>query len=190
GVARVYLAEGRITEDAPEALNRALAQGAPKWSFLWFSGLVQKQLGEIDLAINSFQQIVDGGFADAKGRNFHFANDYRLLRELADTIYLKALRLRRETQKPQKLLLLEKSRELFERTLALDPENADAHYGIRRVFEQLGETQLAEKHDGLHAKYKMDDNARDSAIAAARRKYPHANRAAERVVIYELNRDE
>jgi hypothetical protein len=189
-LARVYIAEGRITEEAPAALRRARDQGAPEWSILWFSGLVNKQLGEIDAAIGNFQQIVDGGFAAAKGRGFNFANDYRLLRELADTIYIKALRMRGEAQRESRFALLAKSRDLFQQTLQLDPENADAHYGIRRVYDTLGETELATKHNDLHAKYKVDDNARDAAIAAARKKYPHANRAAERVVIYDLHRSE
>jgi hypothetical protein len=46
----------------------------------------------------------------------------------------------------------------------------------------------ADEHGRLHAKYKPDDNARDRAIAAARRKYPAANHAAEAVVIYDLQR--
>ncbi len=92
-LARVYLAEGRVTTEAPAALKRAreVGGGAPEWSILWFSGLVNKQLGEIEAAAGNFQQIVDGGFAQAAGRNFNFANDYRLLNELADTLYLMGL---------------------------------------------------------------------------------------------------
>jgi hypothetical protein len=40
----------------------------------------------------------------------------------------------------------------------------------------------------LHTKYKIDDNARDHAITAARLKSPAANHAAEAVVIYDLQR--
>jgi hypothetical protein len=57
-----------------------------------------------------------------------------------------------------------------------------------QVYTALGDRQLADRHAALHAKYKPDDNARDSAVAAARKKYPAANRAAEKVVIYDLRR--
>jgi hypothetical protein len=48
--------------------------------------------------------------------------------------------------------------------------------------------EKAEKNLRLHGKYKVDDNARDFAVALARRKDPAANYAAEAVVIYDLNR--
>ena len=50
----------------------------------------------------------------------------------------------------------------------------------------LGDDEAEARHAALHAKYKPDDNARDRAVALARRKYPAANRAAEPVTIYEL----
>ncbi len=85
---------------------------------------------------------------------------------------------------------MEQSRDYFLKTLAFDPENADAHYGIRRVYEELGDAKQAEYHSQLHQKYKLDDNARDAAIAKARQQYPAANHAAERVVIYDLHRED
>ncbi|NND60138.1 MAG: hypothetical protein HKN49_07700, partial [Gammaproteobacteria bacterium] len=45
----------------------------------------------------------------------------------------------------------------------------------------------AERHRQLHAKYKPDDNARDRAIAIARRNDRNANHAADAVVIYDLH---
>ena len=70
----------------------------------------------------------------------------------------------------------------------MDPENLEAHYNLERIYADLGETSKAEEHAALHRKYKPDDNARDSAIAAARSRYPAANVAAESVVIYDLQR--
>ncbi len=43
-------------------------------------------------------------------------------------------------------------------------------------------------HRALHARYKVDDNARDRAVAAARRRDPAADHAADPVVIYDLQR--
>ena len=56
------------------------------------------------------------------------------------------------------------------------------------IYEVLGEKELAEQHRALHERYKPDDNAGDEAVAIARERYPHANAAAEAVVIYPLRR--
>ncbi len=111
-----------------------------------------------------------------------------LLIELADTLYVRGLRERGDERQANRREWMEKSRDQYQAALKLDPENADAHYGIRRVLEELGEFERAVLHAELHAKYKIDDNARDAAVAAARQKYPAANHAAEAVVIYDLQR--
>ena len=77
--------------------------------------------------------------------------------------------------------------ELFHETLALDPENADAHYNLKQIWADLEKPDDSRYHAEAHATYKVDDNARDRAIAEARRKYPAANRASEAVVIYDLD---
>ena len=155
---------------------------------LWFSGLVNKQNARFDEAIRDFEQIVEGGFEQAVGRNFDFSVDYRLLNELAQTIYERARQERGEARREQRVAYMQKALGYLERVLALDPENLSAHWNLNLIYTDLGETDKAEKHAALHAKYKPDDNARDRAIAAARVNYPAANRAAEAVVIYELNR--
>ena len=76
----------------------------------------------------------------------------------------------------------------FKAALELDPENVAAHYNLSQIYAALGDDAEAAAHRKLHAKYKPDDNARDLAIAAARIRYPAANRAAEAVVIYDLRR--
>ena len=83
-LARVYLSEGRIDRDAPDALRRARDFDPPanEWSVLWFTGLLNKQNSNFDEAIGNFQQIIDGGFAQAAGRGFDFSKDWRVLNEL------------------------------------------------------------------------------------------------------------
>ena len=56
------------------------------------------------------------------------------------------------------------------------------------IYDRLGEGERAGEHRALHARYKVDDNARDRAIALARIADPAADHAAEPVVIYDLQR--
>jgi tetratricopeptide (TPR) repeat protein len=189
-LARVYLKEGRVTSEAPQALRRASEFDPPanEWSILWFNGLANKQNGKLDQAISSYKQIVEGGFAQAVGRGFDFSKDYRVLNELANTLYLRAKQERGSGALPARTALLREAADYYNKALAYDPENVTAHYGLKLVYVDLGDTESAKKHAELHAKYKPDDNARDYAIAQARMKYPAANKAAEAVVIYDLHR--
>lgn len=189
-LARVYLREGRVTNDAPDALRRARDFDPPAnaWSVLWFTGLVNKQNGNLDEAIDNFRRIVAGGFEQAAGRNFDFSKDYRLLNELGNTIYERAKQERGAERRPIREEMMREAVSFFKQALAYDMENLTAHYNLQQVYSDLGDEASAERHRMLHARYKPDDNARDIAVAAARRKYPAANHAAEAVVIYDLQR--
>lgn len=190
-LARVYLSEGRIAEDAPDALRRArdFDPPAPEWSVLWFTGQLNKQNGRFDEAIANYRQIIEGGFEQAKGRGFDFARDWRVLNELAGTLYERARQERGEANVEARERFLREAASYYERTLTFDSEDATAHYGLAQVWGDLGDEEKAAEHAALHAKYKVDDNATDVAIAKARQKYPAANKAAEPVVIYDLDLD-
>ncbi len=84
--------------------------------------------------------------------------------------------------------LLGESASWFERTLAIDSENVNAHFNLYLIRKQLGDETAAQRHFELYKKYKPDDNARDRAIAIARAADPAANHAAEAIVIYDLQR--
>jgi tetratricopeptide (TPR) repeat protein len=79
--------------------------------------------------------------------------------------------------------------ELFDRTLELDPENAQAHYNLALLYKQLGDRERGDFHFAFYRTYKPDDNARDRAIAVHRAAHPAADHAAEAIVIYDLQRD-
>ena len=185
-LARVYLREGLVQDEAPKALARANEMGAYQWSLLWFGALVAKQNGDYPKAIQNLNEILRGGFTQASGRGFDFSKDYRLLNELASALYQRGLGL----AAPKRREAMEQARDLYLKALSFDPENLAAHWGLGLVFRDLGNPDEAEKHGRLHAMYKPDDNARDTAFTAARKKYPAANKAAEAVVIYDLQRKE
>jgi tetratricopeptide (TPR) repeat protein len=190
-LARVYLREGRVAHEAPEALRRAAAVDppAPAWTVLWLGGLVNAENGRFDDAIRDFEQILAGGFEQARGRDFDFTRDYRVLNELALALHERAKQERGEARRSAREALLRRAVGHLERVLELDPEDLSAHYSLSRILTELGDTEAAAEHARLHAYHKPDDNARDRAIALARARYPAANRAAEAVVLYDLRRD-
>jgi tetratricopeptide (TPR) repeat protein len=188
-LARVYLKEGRLTQ-AAKALRRAAKNPAPApaWSVAWLSGLINKQSGHLDAAIDNFTQLVETRFLEARARGFDFSKDYRLLNELGQTLFERAKRERGPANAGHRYALLEEAKGWFAKTLALDPENVTAHYDLALISAQLGEHRVAEVHRQLHRKYKPDDNAGDRVIAIHRRQHPAADHAAEAVVLYDLQR--
>ncbi len=189
-LARVYIREGLVQSQAPEALRRAQAfDPSPRpWTLLWLTGQVNKQNGNYEEATRNFEELIQGGFSQAQGRGFDFSKDYRLLVELGQVFHRRALRERGGERREQREQLLRDSESWFLRALELDPENLAAHWGLKQVYQSLRERDKEQTHSRLHALYKPDDNARDSAIAFARQDNPAANQAAEAVVIYDLNR--
>jgi tetratricopeptide (TPR) repeat protein len=189
--ARVYIREGRLDE-AVEALQRAAAfkdPPAPPWSIAWHTGLVNKQNGNFDAAIANFLAVATMDTEETRKRGFDFSKDYRLLNELGRTYFERSQQERGEARKGERERLLREAVGWYTKTLALDSENMDAHFGLSQAHEDLGERDLATHHRAEHARYKPDDNAADKAITAARKRYPAADRAAEAVVIYDLRRE-
>ncbi|MGF1613585.1 MAG: multiheme c-type cytochrome [Gammaproteobacteria bacterium] len=186
-LARVYLQEGRLPE-AAAALQRAASQVPPAspWSLAWFTGLVNKQYGQLDEAIENFRQLVATNFLEARHRGFDFSKDHRLLNELGQTLFEQAKAERHPTRRAAREALLQEARQWFTRTLAIDPENASAHHNLALIHQQLGDLRTAALHRSRHLQYKADDNAGDHAIAIHRRRHPAADHAAEAVVIYDL----
>lgn len=187
-LARVYLKEGRL-DDAVSALERAAAfdPPAPPWTVLWFSGLVNKQNGFLEEAIEDFMKLATLDTAETRQRGFDFGQDWRVLNQLGQTLVERSRLERGDAGHAERERILTEARTWFERTLALEPENQAAHYNLALIAEELGDAAAAERHRALHERYRPDDNARDAAIAVARRLYPAADRAAEAVVIYPLD---
>jgi thioredoxin-like negative regulator of GroEL len=104
------------------------------------------------------------------------------------TLFERARQERDETQRAARDAFLKESVQWFERTLALDPENVTAHYGLAQVYALLGDARSEAEHRAAHARYQRDDNAADRVIAIARRANPAADHAAEAIVIYDLQR--
>lgn len=180
-LARVQLEEGRL-DDASQSLSQAAAAGATPWSVEYFSALVDLQNGEFDAGIERLLALVETRFDDARERGFDFSRDYRLLNTLAGALFERA----KLADEGEALRILRRSEARYKESLALDPENVRAHYGLAQVYEQLGERTSARHHRDLHEQYRPDDNARDRAVSLARQRDPAADFAAEPFAIYQL----
>lgn len=187
-LARGYIREGRL-DDAVQALRRAAEHDPPAypWSVAFFTAVVNRQNGFLDEALEGYASVIETQYQLAREREFDFSQDYNLLNAYAQTLFDRS---KLETSNPDKRDdYLRQSAEWFERTLAFDSENAQAHYGLAQVYARLGEEEKESEHRTAYARYKVDDNARDRAIVLARQKNPAANHAADAVVIYDLQRE-
>lgn len=185
-LARTYLAMGQVRSEARESLERARKfEETPIWTYLWLSGRLSMKNGDYDEAIRSFSEIVAGGFAQGENRGFDFSKDYRLLNDLGEANYLKALSQRRAGEQAVRDGL-QKAIVWYDKALLLDPENASAHWGLKQAYTALGQSGDVARHSALHQKYKRDDLSDGDAIMAARERYPHAAHASEDPVIYDL----
>ncbi len=188
-LARVYIKEGRL-EEAVEALGRAVEADppAPPWTVAWFNGVVNKQNGFLDKAIENFRGIIEDRSQEQIERGFDFSQDYVVLNELGQTLFERA-KMERGNEVRRKEFLV-RAIKRFEQTLKIDSENLTAHYNMALIHSLMDNKDKAANHRRLHEKYRPDDNARDKAITAARRKKPAADNAAQAITIYKLQRPE
>jgi len=186
--ARVHLAEGEV-DAAAAALIRASEHSEPAypWSIAWFSGLVSLQRGEFTQALENFVALVNTDFAEARNRGFDFSRDYNLLNEIGQTRYEMARQQRSRVDKAVHERQLREAAGWYERTLALDAENAVAHFNLAQIYQQLGDAQQAAHHRQFHEMVKPDENAIEQAVSQHRANNPAADHAAEGVVIYRLS---
>jgi tetratricopeptide (TPR) repeat protein len=179
--------EGR-NDEAVEAINRATGfqdPAPPAWVVEWLSGLASRQEGNFEAARKSFSNILA---TQLPKRKFDFSLDYEVINELGGTLFDLARQIRDESRKAERDQLLNEAVATFQKTLEIDSENVAAHYNLQLLYQQLGNSELAEQHRELHERYKEDDNIRDRAIRLARERYPAGNHAAEALVIYPLHR--
>jgi tetratricopeptide (TPR) repeat protein len=190
GRARVYLREGRLDEAAAALAAASAMTGPPAypWSLAWFGGLVAKQQGNFDEAIERFREVIASDWPVAKERGFDFSRDDRVRVELAETLFERSRLERGEERKAIRDRFLAEAEEQLRAALKEDSELASAHYLLAQVLDARGASGEADEHRALHATFKPDDNARDRAIVKARIKYPAADRAAEAVALYDLRR--
>jgi tetratricopeptide (TPR) repeat protein len=181
-LARVHEKEGRV-DDAVLALRKAIEhpEPAPAWTASWLSGRVNRQNGYLDEAIRDFEAVLA---TRVPGRGFDFSLDYEVWNELGLALFDRSKRCSSEEEQGR---FLDRARAALERTIALDPENKDAHYNLWLIAARQRREEDAKRHLEAFHRYRPDDNASDRAIAAHRQKNPAANKAAQSIVIYGLS---
>ena len=188
-MARVLFAEGNL-DGATAALARAAEMDPPPppWTMAWLSGEVARQQGQFDVAAQNFYSVLYDVNDQRSKRKFDFSLDYVVRNQLGATYLDLALAAQSSDDLDTYKDYLAAARSEFERVLSLDSENLMAHANLTTIYERLGETAKAEEHRLANLKYKLDDNASNLARRPARQKYPAANKAAEALVIYSLQR--
>ncbi|HEV8237937.1 MAG TPA: multiheme c-type cytochrome, partial [Thermoanaerobaculia bacterium] len=131
-LARVYLAEGTVQDEAVAALGRAakFKPAGPPWTLAWLTGLVDRQNGQLDAAIAAFSSIVNASGPELRERGFDFSLDYNLLNELGTTLFDRAKLERGPQRKTARDAYLHRAVATFEKVLSIDPENVTAHYNL------------------------------------------------------------
>lgn len=204
-LARVLNMEGRLDE-AVEALNRAEsysdAEGFPRWTWAWLSGVVNSQQGRLVEAEQNLRSVLEDNTEDMQRRGFDFSLDIEVINLLGRTLFDLGVIQQRQGNVEQSEHYFRDAITRFDKTLEIDPENVTAHFNLQLLYDALvsdeaveGEgrveneknKEMAAYHRELHLRYKPDDNATGRAVRLAREKYPAANHAAEAVVIYPLH---
>ncbi len=151
---RTLLAMG-ANEAALARFDRALALAPDHPAAAYFRGLTLRALGRLDEAAIAL--------ADLAGR---FPRDRGLQRDLGRLSFLRE-RYRDAVTR-------------YEAVLAIDPEDADAHYNLALSFRALGDADRAAAHERRFQRFKEDESA-DERAADYRRRDAAANREAQAV---------
>ncbi len=155
-IARCLIKEGD-TKGAEAMLNKAFEiqktlppENLHRAKVHYFSALVQEAYGNYDIAIQHLQQATS-----------QFPRDTRVRNVLGRMHFLK-----RD---------YETALTHFQKTLAVDPEDLDAHYNMMRCYRALKNTAMAAKSQKLYLRFKADESV-DQITGIPRRADPHVNR--------------
>jgi len=190
-LARTLYADGSDYKTVVELVQQAAAYTdppAPPWTLGWLSGLVNRDQGRLQEAEENFRSVLEDTTEAMRSRHLDFSKDYVVINLLGQTLYDQARQIRAERDRQRREDLLKRAEMVFRNTLKIDSENVTAHYNLQLLLRSLGREAEAETHRKLYEIYKPDDDARSTAVAKARTRYPAANNAAEAVVIYDLHR--
>jgi hypothetical protein len=150
-LARVHLAYGgqERLDKAREALTlaRQADPPAPWWTVSWFNGLLNMQNVHFEEAITDFETILKPANQPTQ-RRLDFTKDFLVINELGKALFWRAKQ-EEGNDLAARDEYLRRAIATFEKTLALDAENVDAHEFINKCFATLaGEAKAASAQPG------------------------------------------
>jgi hypothetical protein len=185
----VNLARVLIDLGGPERLAEAARQlnkaqqaepPAPWWVVAWFNGVLTARntgnASDLEKAAGYFEQILDPDNQPKHpdGRlKFDFTRDYVVLNALGRTLFDRGLLDQGRPEVAKQFLL--RAVNAFERTLAVDQENVEAHYGLKQCYDHLstGSTPAAAVTGPVSV-----DRLKELGDAATKKERSPAERAA------------
>jgi tetratricopeptide (TPR) repeat protein len=138
-LARVYQREGRIAE-ALTALEKAAAHKEPPapWVITWLTGQINVRNAMFDQAIENFQQVLDTRIPE---RKIDLSLDFFVINELAHAYYMKSHEFKPD--RDERRSYLSQAIAAYRRTLAIDSEDVQAHYGLAQAYNDVAWGKLA-----------------------------------------------
>ncbi|HSL85137.1 MAG TPA: tetratricopeptide repeat protein, partial [Thermoanaerobaculia bacterium] len=149
------LVVGGAFEEGREALRRALELDPGLARAHHFLGLAARN--EADL---------DGALEHVRAASARYPRDPLILRQLATT------HLQRNEPGEAAAVL--------EELLAVDPQDAFAHFNLARAARSLGQAERAGRHQALFERYQVDETAEQHALRYLA-DHPHDNRERQRI---------
>ena len=137
-------------------IQKTLAPNNPNRAKVhYFYALTKKAFGDYDEAIRHLRMAAT-----------QFPRDRTVRNEIGRLLFLQ----RRYAQ----------SIEEFRKTVAIDPEDLDAHYNMMLCYRALKNPSMAAKEQKLYTRFKADESV-DSITGITRRANPHANAERQRI---------
>lgn len=164
-LARVYLKEGR-NDDALAALQKAQAHKELKtpWVVNWFAAQVDERNGLLDDAIAKFNAVLN---TRDPARRFDFSKDFEVRNALGRAYFGRYKQ--EDPQSPSRATLLDNTINTFRRSLEIDSENVDAHYGLALAYAERARVLAAGTPNADPAKPSQDPVTFESISALAKR---------------------
>lgn len=148
-VARVAVREGLLPE-AEDALLRALALQPGLASAHYFLGIVRKEEGDYDRALEHLRRAADS-----------YPRDRVVQNAMGRVLFL-------QRQYAAAVAVLQQ-------VLAVDPEDLAAHYNLMLCYRGLGDESAAERERRLYERFKADEDA-NAILGPYLRQHPEDNR--------------
>jgi hypothetical protein len=142
--ARVYLEDVNLNAAARDLDAAARYKNAPWWTVAWLSGRVsletQGSADDFDEAIRKFEMVLDPARQPAD-RKFDFSKDWVVIGDLARALFQRSQMEGNdpETRDP----FVRRCIEQYNRVVALEPEDLDAHYGLHQAYRVLARAMPA-----------------------------------------------